>query len=312
MQSSSNWYCASMRLMSKASIGAVSFLLGDLQAIANDLKIPSTHTLGYSREVQLIDQSDSQYSALSFSPYIESQWQSVQSLTKDSKLTYQAGFEITGSDEIDTDLFATVTYQRNFGERNAWQYRISGDVDRSLSDGTWSFQRERLALRLQKRHSPEHTTSGRVRFGYRDQNEATFDGFDQTEVLGELTHLWRPNRDRLALSGTIYLEQRHADFDRFSYDEAGLRVLFRMPVADLTEITARGSYYDRDYKDGFSASNPTLREDDRFRVSVEANREFSDTLSGKVWIGWDQNTSTISDRAFEGGTIGISATYDFD
>ena len=298
---------------SSAALGlAASLLFVGNPAFADDLNITSSHTLGYSRDVQLIDDSDSQYSSLAFSPYIESQWQIVQPLTNTSRLTYQAGFNVTDVDDTDTDLFAKLTYQRNFGEGNAWQYRIIGDVDRSFSDGTWSFQRERLAFRLQKRHSPEHTTSGRIRLGYRDQNEATFDGFDQTEVLAEVTHLWRPNRDRLALSGTVYVEQRRADFDRFSYDEAGLRLLFRQPVSEDTEITARVSYYERDFLDGFSASNPTVREDERFRVSIEAKHAFTDHLSGKIWMGLDENSSTISDRAFEGSTIGISATYEFD
>ena len=291
---------------------AVSLLFNFNQAFADDLNVTSTHTLGYSRDVQLIDDSDSQYSSLAFSPYIESQWQIVQPLTNTSRLTYQAGFDVTDIDETDTDLFAKLTYQRNFGEGNAWQYRIIGDIDRSFSDGTWNFQRERLAFRLQKRHSPEHTTSGRIRIGYRNQNEATFDGFDQTEVLAEVTHLWRPNRDRLAVSGTVYVEQRRADFDRFSYDEAGLRLLFRQPLSEATEITARASYYERNFLDGFSASDPTLREDERFRVSIEVNHAFTDHLSGKVWMGLDENSSTISDRAFEGSTIGISTTYEFD
>jgi hypothetical protein len=88
--------------------------------------------------------------------------------------------------------------------------------------------------------------------------------------------------------------------------------MFRVPMSDATEITARASYYQRDFLDGFSASNPTIRNDERVRLTVELNHEFTDKVSGKVWMGLDDNTSTIAERDYEGSTIGVSTTFTFD
>ncbi|KIN64226.1 hypothetical protein Z946_3115 [Sulfitobacter noctilucicola] len=210
------------------------------------------------------------------------------------------------SDDVDDK--ATVefigSYQVPLDTENKWQFRLQAVHAVSQSEKDRIFDRTRIGARLQFKHDKEHTTRARLRLGHRDQNEALFEGYDQREVLAEITHEWRPNADRFMVSGTIYGETRRAEKDQYSYAEVGARATLRVPLSDLTEITGRVKFYQRDFDGAFASSSPLTRSDTRMAAHIRVDRKLSQNSKGFAYIGWDSNRSNITSRSYDGAIFG--------
>ncbi|SEW32035.1 hypothetical protein SAMN04488515_2278 [Cognatiyoonia koreensis] len=296
-------------------VGLFGLAVLPVMAVADDQSFSASTTLGFGRAGQLMDEDGTMRVSFENAPHLYSTALVENKLPDGAKLTYGADLEVTGNKTAHgvsgRQAGLSVTYQQKFGEDNAWQYRVIGNVDRSHSEGSWDYHRERVGVQLQYRHSPKVMSTAMVRFGYREQNEDRLAGFDQFEYLAQLTHMVRPNKDRFAISGTVYAEARRADLERFSYDEFGLRLMIRVPLSEQTEVTARSTVYNRAYLDAFSSSDPTTREDDRVKAVLEVDHTLNEKYSLAAFVGWDENVSTIAERAHGDATVGFSVTYNW-
>lgn len=298
-----------------ACVRSVALVLVPLTATAEMPEVELWSTLSFDRGVQMTWDLGTMESSFAAAPSVLTTAKAVSTLTNGARLTYGADLNTTGNglattngaNEVQVGL--SLNYQRKFGPGNAWQYQVRGEADRLLSETEWVFQRERLGFHLKFRHAPEHSTDGLLRLGYRDQNDDRFEGYDQTEVVSQITHTWRPNRDRLAFSGTLYTDARRADVARYSYDELGSRFMARAPLTDATEVTGRVSYYQRTFLDAYTTDDPAIRDEQRLKASIALDHSFSDVLSGNIYAGWDQNVSSIEETAYSGATIGLAITY---
>lgn len=196
-------------------------------------------------------------------------------------------------------------YRHDLDPEKRWQVRAIGQGSYVRDRYQSVFTRLRIGGALRFKHRAENVSWGRVRVGYRDQNDATFEGFDQKELTVDLGHDWRPFKDRTFLNATAYADFRAAEADRFSYSEYGVRLLARHPVSDNVDVSARLLAYSRDYDDIFAPSVPVQRSDRRVRATVQADRLLNDTASVFVYGGWDRNDSNVAARAYEGWIFGL-------
>lgn len=270
-------------------------------------------TMGIERTNELSYQDDVLQAGLEMTAFSNSEVLIQSQLDSGLKLRFAADLLITGYPETDGDI----DYQtgisaealRNFGQGNVWQGRLKFEVDRQVSDGDWTFQRARVGARLRYQPDRHHSTTAHIRLGFRDQNEATFSGYDQAEYLAEVSHAWRPWSDRRMLSGTLYVEARRAEEEKYSYDEVGLRLAAGYPISESTELMGRFTAFDRSF--GFDEASGQ-RQDTRFLGTLAINYEISDGFEIEAFAGWDRNTSTFADRAFEGAVAGINLVVTFD
>ena len=190
--------------------------------------------------------------------------------------------------------------------------RVGAVVDYVTSDDGRVFSRVRGDSQLIYRQGNGHTTVGRFRYGYRDQSEERFTGFDQTELLGELRHTYRPQGSDTSISGAVFLLDVDADDDRFSFQGIGARVIGRTPLGDEFIGYARASYLNRDFEDPFSAALPTQRNDDVWRVSGGLERAVAGNITGFAELGYIDHSSNIPARDFSGvlGRIGVRVKLD--
>lgn len=185
--------------------------------------------------------------------------------------------------------------------------RLGGTFDHVLGDEGRVFTRVRADSQLIYRHGDGHTSVGRFRYGYRDQSEDRFTGFDQTELLGELRHTYRPRGSDTSLSVAAFFLDIDADDDRFSFQGIGARVLARTPLGDEYIGFGRISYLSRDYEDAFSQAFPIARNDDVWRVSGGLERSVSNSIVAFGELGYIDHSSNVPVRDFAGvlGRVGI-------
>lgn len=194
----------------------------------------------------------------------------------------------------------------------ATQLRFESGLSIVSSREQGVFVRPRLGAQLRYRHDKEHLSRARVRAGYRDQNEDTFEGFDQSELLVEIGHNWRPEDSSFSFAGTLFGEARFADKDRFGYHEAGARFDVRYQVNDDLRLTGQIKAAFRTYGDSFSKTLPQTRRDQRIRARVKADYRLSDHASVSANLGWDQAFSSVDLRAYEGVVFGIGLELSSD
>lgn len=185
--------------------------------------------------------------------------------------------------------------------------RLGATADHVRGDEGRVFNRVRADSQLIYRHGNGHTSVGRVRYGYRDQSEERFTGFDQSELLGELRHTYRPAGSESSISGAVYFLDVDADDDRFSYQGIGARVLARTPLREGFIGYARASYLSRDFEDPFSIEFPSARDDNVWRISGGLERPLAGAITGFAELGYIDHSSNIPTRDFSGvlGRIGI-------
>ncbi|MEO1492093.1 MAG: hypothetical protein AAFV19_08065 [Pseudomonadota bacterium] len=171
------------------------------------------------------------------------------------------------------------------------------------------FVRPRLGAQIRVRHDPQNLSRARLRLGYRNQNEATFEGFDQGELRVELGHDWRAEDRKLRLAGTLIGELRAAEDNKFSYGEVGLQVAAKYSLADDLTVSGKIAGFYRAYGDDFSAAIAERREDLRLRAEARLDYALTDHTKLRGSIGWDQNNSTIGSRSYSGITIGIGVEF---
>ncbi len=185
--------------------------------------------------------------------------------------------------------------------------RLGGTYDHVEGDDGRVFDRVRGDAQLIYRQGGGHTSVARVRVGYRDQSEERFTGFDQTELLGELRHTYRPEGSSSSVSVAAFVLDVDADDDRFSFRGLGLRVLGRAPLGNGFRGFARASYLNRDYEDPFSNAFPIDRNDNVWRVSAGIERPVFGSIIGFAEAGYIDHGSNIPTRDFSGlvGRAGI-------
>lgn len=192
-------------------------------------------------------------------------------------------------------------------EQRRTRLRVGASYEYVFDDEDRVFDRVRGDVQLIHRHSRENTTILRARYGYRNQSEERFTGFDQDEFLGELRHIWRPNGGPASINLSLLGLHHKADDDRFSYDGYGLMVIGRAPLDENWRAFARLSVVQRDYEDLFSQVYPVRRDDRHMRAMIGAERGFDQNLSFFFEVGYVDNSSNVPVRDFDGlsGQIGI-------
>lgn len=190
--------------------------------------------------------------------------------------------------------------------------RLGGTFDHVIGDEGRVYDRVRADTQLIYRHGAGHTTVGRFRYGYRDQSEQRFTGFDQTELLGELRHTYRPAGSDVSISGAVNFLDVDAEDDRFSFQGIGVRITARAPIGGDFIGFGRASYLDRDYEAPFSTAFPVTRDDDVWRISGGLERGLSDNITGFAELGYIDHASNIPTRDFSGllGQVGIRIKLD--
>lgn len=189
------------------------------------------------------------------------------------------------------------------GDRRQLAFRLEGAHARDAGGEVYS--RLRFGTTYRMGAAPRQMLTARARVGFRDQNEAnSFEGYDQSEWLGELAYSWQSPDWAWYLRGALYHERRDAERDIYSYEETGLRLMARYRLDSDTRLTLRLGGYARDYVDGG-------REDRRVSASVGLEHALTDRLTIEGYGGYMRNRSTHAEKAFEGPQIGLMLRMSF-
>ncbi len=195
-------------------------------------------------------------------------------------------------------------------KNGATRLRLGAEYQYVLGEDGRVFDRPRAEAQIIHRHSKEHITTGRLRFGFRNQSEDRFTGFDQSEWLAELRHNWRPDGGPTSVNISLLGLKHDADDNRFSYTGYGVRLVGSMPLADRLAGLARFSVVQRDYKDVFSPAFPEKRSDTHIRATAALDYQAWDQISLFADGGYVSNASNIPVRDFDGfiGRVGLRFT----
>ena len=179
------------------------------------------------------------------------------------------------------------------------QFRFAAEARHARDPSQEVYSRLRLATALRLQPAPRQILQLRTRLGYRDQNDAnTFSGYDQSEYLLDLMHLWH-GRERVWRSASfLYVERRSADAERFSYDEVGTRLALRRRLDERTELVPRVGLFSRHYDDG-------ERRDRRLRVTLGVEKTWNERLFLNAYLGYQTNLSTVSIKDYRGTLAGL-------
>ncbi|VWX62124.1 DUF2860 family protein [Sphingorhabdus sp. 109] len=199
------------------------------------------------------------------------------------------------------------------GENAATKLRLGAEYQYVLGDDGRVFDRPRAEAQLIHRHSREHTTTARLRYGFRNQSEDRFTGFDQSEWLAELRHNWRPKGGPTSFNLSLLGLKHDADDNRFSYKGYGFRLVGRTPLAESLTGFGRMSVVQRDYEDDFSQLYPAKRSDTHIRAVAGLDYQAWDQVSLFAEAGFVSNASNIPVRDYDGfvGRIGLRYAFEF-
>jgi len=169
------------------------------------------------------------------------------------------------------------------------------------------FDRPRLDGQFIHRHNPEHTTTVRLRYGYRNQSERRFRGYDQSEWLGEIRHLWRPNRGPTRITASLLALYANAEANRFSYSGYGALLGVRRDLREDLQAYGRLYLVHRDYKAPFSRLYPYDRDDTQARLTAGLEKKLTQRLSLFGEAGYARNNSNVPTRRYDGfvGRVGV-------
>lgn len=193
------------------------------------------------------------------------------------------------------------------GNNEATKLRLGAEYQYVLGEDGRVFDRPRAEAQLIHRHSKEHTTTGRLRYGFRNQSEDRFTGFDQSEWLAELRHNWRPDGGPTSFNISLLGLKHDAEDNRFSYTGYGFRLVGSTALAEKLTGFARLSVVQRDYEDNFSSLYPVNRSDTHIRATAGLDYQAWDQVSIFTEAGYVSNASNIPVRDFDGfvGRLGL-------
>lgn len=208
-------------------------------------------------------------------------------------------------DELRLGVFGEYRFNSSMFERT--QYRFRAGIETSNDFSVERFRRYSLRASVNIRDAQRRSSTFSLRYRYRDQNEEdTFDGFDQHEYLGSLRYAWSPGIDGFELMAiTPYFDIRDADATKFSYNEFGVQLQARYRLADDLTVTGRARAFVRDYKDNFSNAFDFERSDDRWALEVELRKTIKEGGAFFGAIGWEDNQSNVPVRDFSGVTVRV-------
>lgn len=196
-------------------------------------------------------------------------------------------------------LRADVGYEhrRDAGARQQLRFRIEATVAHDTHEHVYSRIRGAAAWRMT--FSPGNMLQSRLRIGWRDQNDSRFAGFDQKELLAELSWFWRDRAKRFSGLVTLYADRRFADSDVYSYSEHGLRLVGRRHFTEKAALVLRLSGFARDYRAGG-------REDRRLALTLGPEIAFGTGGTLELYAGYQDHASTLAGKDHSGAVAGIA------
>ncbi|VDC23741.1 hypothetical protein [Pseudogemmobacter humi] len=215
-------------------------------------------------------------------------------------LTVEQFPEARSADRQHLDLAYEYRLALGGNGRRQLRYRLEATVAR---DGTEHvFSRVRAAAAVRTTFRPGNAVQWRVRAGYRDQNDARFTGFDQWELMADMSWFWRDASQRFSGLVTVYTDWRHADDDIHSHSETGLRLIARQHLSDDLAIAVRANGFRRLYHEGG-------RKDHRLSLMVGPEIRLSPNVSLDLHVGYQKHSSTRIDRRHSGPIAGVALTW---
>jgi len=199
-----------------------------------------------------------------------------------------------------------------FSERRRTELRLRAEHEYKWRDDDWIFNRLRARAELRHEINPRNLVFAIGQVGQTDFNDEVATGLDHVRYVGEIGHEWTPNEDRTRLRTRIGIETADADEDRRSYDGVYVAVDGRHPIGERTEIFGEGRIHLRDYDGAFALPDPTMREDERYRLTGGAryaiNRYFD--LIGEA--GWAANHANVDERQYDGFVFRLGVETNFN
>ncbi len=204
-------------------------------------------------------------------------------------------------------LGAEAQYDLALADKGRVKLRLIPGFDYVFSNNGRVFDRYRIDGQLIMRHNREHTTTVRLRYGFRNQCECTFRGYDQSEWLGELRHFWRPGNGPTRIQGSLLGMHHDADAQRFSYDGFGAQLIGRTALTPKLDLYGRAYFAKRYYKAAFSNLYDFKRRDTQVRGTVGLEYAVARTYSLYAEGGYTNTDSNVPTRAYHGfiGQLGV-------
>ncbi len=267
---------------------------------------------------RVVDQSsDVAATELRFSPSLLAQgrieWKNAagDQIFLDPGITVNLFPSETDLDEARLSLFGE--YRFNLASDQTKQLRFRTGIERLSRFPEERFLRYSAQAALRVTHAQGRSSIYTLRYRYRDQNEEnSFEGFDQNELFGSLRYAWTPSKGQVEqIAVTPYFDLRDAEGQNFSYEEFGLRVQARYRLRSDLTLRASARAFVRDYKDVFSSAFPVEREDTRTAFEVELRKAYDPNTTLFAAVGWEANQSNVSVRDYQGVTLrlGVEVTF---
>lgn len=204
-----------------------------------------------------------------------------------------------------------VQYQRYNLLGGSSQLRLRAEAEHRRRDGDGLHDLIRGLAEWRTQIAERQAVFAGVRYTDYDYEDSITNGLDSDRVRYEIGHEWRESLHTRVRSRVMF-EQVDADLSRFTYDEIGVVVYGTTELNDTWSTFFTARYRQRDFEGAFSAADPQVRDDELMGVHVGARRTLSETIKAVGWVGWEQNSSNIATRDYNGLVFRLGLEYDFD
>lgn len=204
-------------------------------------------------------------------------------------------------------LLIGATFNLPVSKDKRTRLRLSPSYEYVFGNDGRVFDRSRMDAQLSHRHDPTNITTVRIRYGYRNQTERRFTGYDQSEWLGEIRQFWQPGGGQTRINASLLGLIADAEARRFSYHGYGTLLTARTPLGTGLEGYGRLYLVHRDYRASFSALYPYKRKDTQLRLTAGLQKTLDERFSLFGEAGYARNNSNVPTRRYDGfvGRVGI-------
>jgi len=198
-----------------------------------------------------------------------------------------------------------------FSDQRVTEIRLRGEYEYKWRDEAWLYGRIRGRAELRHAIDPRNLLFAVGQIGQRDFNDDVATGLDHVRYVGEIGYEWTPFEDRTRVRTRVGYESADGEENRRDYDGYYAEIDGRHPINERIEIFGEGRIHFRDYDGAFDPPDPTMREDEIYRITGGARYALNNSFDLVGEAGWAANHANIGERRYDGFVfrLGVEANF---